>query len=219
LASEIGSYRASSELLPEAIKKINRASNERIPDAIPDAVPDAIPNQAAVEASVIFLTKENGEMCRVSFFHFESKPYVVVGSKNVILTCCVASEPIANADLATEAYQDKRFTYVVEMSRVLLAQYFSLTDGQREDILIFTCRDGQDWVTLNGESISPIHQHVQNYTNEKGERIPAEIRFFAITNLSSFWSNGLTVEDPVVSRSETSILTLCFHPLLLLLQG
>ena len=143
------------------------------------------------ELKLVFMTKENGEMCKVSFFLLGSTPYLALGSKNVTLVVSVAAKDIAAKDLAS--YEEERYQFAVEMAEVFLDQLFDLTSLVRLEMI--------DWVaakqaTLCGESISPMHQHIQSYRDTTGN-IQAHIRFFSMTSPTPFHLGGLTLVDPL----------------------
>lgn len=140
---------------------------------------------------MVFLTKENGEMCKVSFFQLGGDPYLALGSKNVTLVINVANKKKALADLA--AYEEERYQFAVEMAEVFLDQLFDeLSENQRKQLISFVTEKG---ATLCGESISPMHQHIQSYRDGHG-KIQAHIRFFSVTSPAASCS-GLTLLDPV----------------------
>eukprot|EP00931_Biecheleriopsis_adriatica_P066648 TRINITY_DN40954_c0_g1_i1.p1 TRINITY_DN40954_c0_g1~~TRINITY_DN40954_c0_g1_i1.p1 ORF type:complete len:1818 (+),score=330.36 TRINITY_DN40954_c0_g1_i1:54-5507(+) len=143
------------------------------------------------EVSLVFLTKENGEMCKISFFRYHDVPYLVLGSKNVCLTLCASSAEAAQADLAS--YTEERFSFAKEMADVFLNRCFTvLSSNQRRNMVDFIVLNS---VTLCGESISPQHQHIQSYRDGEGCIAP-EIRFFAITAPKDYMTSGLTLLDP-----------------------
>jgi len=160
------------------------------------ALPNALGSCANAEGWTLhssFLTKENGEMCKISFFTHEGAAFMVAASKNVALAVSVASIAVAKADL--DAYIEPRFEFAREIADVFLDHFFNkLSASQRSDLIRFVC---ENQVTLCGESISPLHQHIQSY-RESGAIRP-HIRFWAITAPSEFEKRGLTFSDPAAS--------------------
>lgn len=160
-------------------------------DWIPQALSAKGSSVGPWDAYLVFTTKENGEMCKLSFFELENQAYMCLGSKNVVLAVSLEGEEALKSDL--EAYQDERYEYAKEMAEVFAKHYFSrLRLSQRLDLVKFCCQHG---ATLVGESISPLHQHIQSYHQESGGSL-TEIRFFAITTPAPFESAGLTLLDP-----------------------
>ncbi|CAJ1453336.1 unnamed protein product, partial [Effrenium voratum] len=145
------------------------------------------------ELTLIFSTKENGEMCKVSFCDLHEKPYLALGSKNVTLVICVAQREAALADLA--AYSAERYQFAVEMAQAFVDHIFQLTNAQRSEMIDFAVTRK---ATLCGESVSPLHQHIQSYRDGLG-RIQPQIRFFAITSARPF-AEGLTLVEPWAAR-------------------
>ncbi|CAK8990575.1 unnamed protein product [Durusdinium trenchii] len=136
--------------------------------------------------------EKNGEMCKVSFFQLGGDPYLALGSKNVTLVINVANKKKALADLA--AYEEERYQFAVEMAEVFLDQLFDeLSENQRKQLISFVTEKG---ATLCGESISPMHQHIQSYRDGHG-KIQAHIRFFSVTSPKAASCSGLTLLDPV----------------------
>ncbi|CAE7438604.1 RTCA [Symbiodinium sp. CCMP2592] len=170
-----GARRCALSLLPAALRSI---SNEA---------------QSSPSLAMVFTTKENGEMCKASFFFYgqgEGRPYMALGSKNVTLVVVATEEAEALADLRT--YTEDRYQFAVEMAEVFLAQIFKLSEGQRTTMMRFVAEHS---ATLCGESISPVHQHIQSY-HDGQRQIQAHIRFFAMTAPSSFQTSGLTLLEP-----------------------
>ena len=139
-----------------------------------------------------FMTKENGEMCKVSFVRLGARQalHCAVSSKNVTCVFLVTTSTEAEADMA--CYTEPRYSFALEMARAFLAIYFDLAEGPRRAVVDYVCTHG---ATLCGESISPAHQHIQSYR----DAIPriGTIRFFCATAFRSFESAGLTLMDPV----------------------
>ena len=86
------------------------------------------------------------------------RPYLALGSKNVTLVVVATQEAEALADLRT--YTEDRYQFAVEMAEVFLAQIFQLSERQRTTMMRFVAEHS---ATLCGESISPVHQHIQSY--------------------------------------------------------
>lgn len=113
---------------------------------------------------------------QVSFFRYEGRPYVIVGSKNVILAVSASSAEAALADLA--AYAEPRYGFAREMCEVFVRHLFGgMRAEQRESLIAFACERG---ATLCGESISPAHQHIQSYRLAGGPEIPGHAAIFEI---------------------------------------
>eukprot|EP00435_Cladocopium_sp_Y103_P030006 s802_g7.t1 len=152
-------------------------------------LPGAI--SADSELKLVFMTKENGEMCKVSFFHLNTSPYLALGSKNVTLAVTLHSKAEALADL--EVYEEERYQFAKEMAMVFLDHFFELGMAQRCAMMDFVATQK---ATICGESISPEHQHIQSYRDGKG-MIQAHIRFFSLTTPAPFFPHGLTLVDPM----------------------
>eukprot|EP00746_Dinoflagellata_sp_MGD_P126014 gnl/MRDRNA2_/MRDRNA2_60942_c0_seq1.p1 gnl/MRDRNA2_/MRDRNA2_60942_c0~~gnl/MRDRNA2_/MRDRNA2_60942_c0_seq1.p1 ORF type:complete len:1875 (+),score=360.74 gnl/MRDRNA2_/MRDRNA2_60942_c0_seq1:45-5669(+) len=173
-----GAHRAATRALPAVLHKIEK-------------------DIGRWEVDLVFLTKENGEMCKASFFEIDGTPYLAIGSKNVVLVASAANADSCQLDLSV--YEDARYEFAKEIAHVFCKHFFSeLTATQRCAVVRFCC---DEKATIVGESISPLHQHIQSYMMMDGQILP-EIRFFAITAPRSFDVSGLTVLDPIAARNK-----------------
>ena len=99
-------------------------------------------------------------MCKSSFFFYRDVPYLALGSKNVTVVVVATAENEALEDLS--CYTEDRFQFAGEMARVFLEQIFKLREDQRMAMIRYVAKNS---ATLCGESISPMHQHIQSYHN------------------------------------------------------
>ena len=158
-----------------------------------DALVSLLRSRALLDQSyAAFMTKENGEMCKVSFVRLgaSARLHCAVSSKNV--TCVFVASSLSDATTDLACYTEARYSFAVEMARAFCAIYFGLVDAQQRTITDWVCANG---ATLCGESISPDHQHIQSYR----DTIPSigTIRFFCATAFVSYERGGLTLMDPV----------------------